>query len=133
MSLFIEDKDYYMGLALMSASRTDNGKSILLVDNFDNFTICTGDNENIIEPECFLAATSKNSYASAFFTYTPNVKSVKLLSITGVKKIIFFQTSSIEDDVVSVSSSMEIELENFNGNIHWMRDYIFFMRSKDIL
>lgn len=133
MSHFIDEKDYYMGLALLSAARTITGKSILLVDDYGNFTVCTGDSENILEPEYFLAATCKNTYTSVFFTYSPNIKSVKILAISGIKKIIFFQTSDIEDDVVTACSSMEIDLEIFHGNIHWIRDYIFFMRSKDIL
>jgi hypothetical protein len=69
----------------------------------------------------------------AFFTYTPDYKSIQMLANSYVKKIIFFQTLKINDEVISLCSTLEIEIFAYVGNLNWMRDYIFFMRSKDIL
>ena len=134
MSRLIAEDDYYMGIALLSCSRTIHGKSILFVDDFENYHVCTGEHENSLDPEYFMASThGLPKCKSIFLTYTPNSNSIKMLANTDVKKIIFFQTENIEEDTISLCSNINIDICKYKGNIHWMRDYIFFMRSKDIL
>jgi len=135
MGIKVRDNDYYMGIALLSASRTTHGKCILFVDYFDNFNICTGESEkDSLDPELFMASTTGiPECKEVFFTYTPDYKSIQMLANSYVKKIIFFQTLKINDEVISLCSTLEIEIFAYVGNLNWMRDYIFFMRSKDIL
>ncbi len=131
----IDDNDYFMGVAFISIYRANHQNCMICVDAHDNFKVCTGsiDDDSLL-PHLFLASTtSYGNPTSVFLTYTPDYLCVQMLANSGVKKIIFYQTLILEDFIFSFCSAQGIEIKKFNGNLNWIRDHIFYLRSKDIL
>lgn len=129
------DDDFYMGLALMSASGSKSERCVLYVDDSDRIHIFLADKTES-SPPCtphFVAFQSapKKSVKWVYMTYLPSPEAVGDIIYSGASRLVFLGSSEpLAYAGMLLSSSMEIV--DYRGNLHWLRDRIFCLRSKDI-
>lgn len=129
------DDDFYMGLALMSASGSRTDRCVLSVDDSDRIQIFLADRTEPSPPRTphFAAfqSTPRKSVKWVYMTYLPSPEAVGDVISMGASRLVYLGSSELLAEAgMLFSSSMEIV--DYRGNLHWLRDRIFCLRSKDI-
>lgn len=127
--------DYWMALAFIVAagSPSNNRQACILVDQNNEFINLSHDssskfskNEEHSVPAELNAIFSSSATISgtAYITYTPSYNSVVALVSSGVRRIVYFSTKTLDSKCTEAVYCTYGQIEAFKGNLNWMRDYI---------
>lgn len=132
----VNNDDYWMGMAFMlaAASNSDRPQGCIIV-NSNNESIgmaCDGspksmkDNTHVVHAEMNAIFNCKQpiSGGTAYVTHTPCYHCIMSLIGANIKRIVYFSTNVIDRDAVNAIGCSYVHLEEFNGNLNWMRDYL---------
>lgn len=59
-----------------------------------------------------------------YLTHTPCYACLISLIKIEIKRIVYFPNKALDSDVESVAKSSFVKLDEFKGNLNWIRDYI---------
>lgn len=137
---FLRNDDYWMGVALMIASSPSSifneGCVILDANNqmigagFDSLPNGLDRNHikssHVVHAEMNAIANCKSTLfnSNVYITYTPCYNCVLTLIACQVRRIIFFSTGQLDVESKDLIDKMGFNIEEFRGNLNWMRDYI---------
>jgi hypothetical protein len=135
----VDYDDFYMGLVFIAAEGGESDRCCLFLLADGSMVLSHGDfmaaSKHEIDPISHLAfgqgipATAE----AAFFNYTPCEKSVMSLVYSGIKRIVFFPNNNDESARISAMPGCVADITAYVGNLNWLRDRIFFLRSNEIL
>lgn len=128
--------DYWMAMAFMlSAGSTSNrpqGCIIISVNGDPLGMACDGtpksmqNSDHVIHAEMNAIFNCKYPISNgiAYLTHTPCYHCAMSLISANIKRIVYFPTKSIDSDTVDAIRCAYAQLDEFKGNLNWMRDYI---------
>jgi tRNA(Arg) A34 adenosine deaminase TadA len=121
--------DYWMAVAfVMAAGSTGKINSCLVVGSNGELlsSACENTSRNskyTFNPVISALFNCKNAVGSTVYvTCTPCYESFMALINANVKKIVYFSTKSLEEDVLDAAKGCTL-IEEFKGNLNWVRDY----------
>lgn len=128
------DDDFYMGIAFMSAARSKTDRCVLTVDDMDRMQItCADSSDKPVHPSPHFLAFhgSSRGIRCAYLTYTPSAEAVGDMLAANVARVVYYATTELSP-TVALGVSVSMEMHEYCGNLHWLRDRIFCLQSKDI-
>jgi len=139
----LKNDDYHIGIALLSSVKSKQRKIALFCDT-SNIIYISSENRPkgissdqdvfVLEPEIYLFTSLKIFDVSGilYLTYTPLFESLIILANSLVKKIVYIETEVINNEVEQLCLSANIDLQKYDGNLHWIKDYIFLIQQAEI-
>lgn len=65
-------------------------------------------------------------------THTPCYECLMNIISSGIKRVVYFSTKQIEDISLDAAHSGYIQLEEYQGNLNWMRDYVKLLQDSGV-
>jgi len=135
------DDDYYMGIAFMSMVRSGYKEVALYVDVNNIIHISTEGKQNILlsqeksfHLDAALCLLGNFNYSGILYlTYTPCVQTILLLNNSLVKKVVYYESETVNTDVEQLCANTNLIFAKYDGNLYWMKDYMEFLRQSEIL
>lgn len=124
--------EYWIAVSfILAAGSKGKGTACLIVNSQNEIISCACDkltfsnSKHAFSPESLavlkIACDSTNS--TAYLTHTPNYDSVMLLIAANIKRIVYFPNKCIDQNSLDIAKSAYVQLEEFKGNLNWVRDY----------
>jgi len=135
----VDHDDFYMGLTFIAAEGGESEKCCLFLLGDGSMVLSHGDHvvasNHEIDPISHLAVGQgiPSGAEVVFFNYTPCENTVVLLIYFGIKRIVFFPNNKDESVKILSIPGCAAEITSYVGNLNWLRDRIFFLRSNEIL
>lgn len=130
------DDDYFMGMALMSAARVKTERCMLAVDDLNCIHIGFGellDREAPSSPHFAMMLSCRNrSVRCVYSTFTPSRDALGDLTLAGVARIVYFKTCELDNLCEKNLLISNLQTVEYQGNLNWLADRIFWLRSRDI-
>lgn len=84
------------------------------------------DGDHVVHAEINALLNCKQPLAggTAYITHTPCYHCVMALLASNIRRIIYFPTKTPDEDTVDAVRCGYAQLEEFKGNLNWMRDYL---------
>lgn len=134
----IDYDDFYIGLAFMAAEGGESGRCCIFLLGDGSMIVSHGDSlatiKHEIDPISHLAVGQgiPTVAEAVFFNYTPCEQSIIALVYSGIKRIVFFPNDKNESEKITSIKGCNAEIVAYSGNLNWLRDRIFFLRSNEI-
>lgn len=139
----LSDHDYFMGLAWMASVRSKQAKSALFVDNNNVLHTTINNKANALLPDddkfnldasiCLLnTINSLSCSGTLYLTYTPDANTILILLNSLVKKVVYYETEAVNTDIDNLCSNANLIFVKYEGNLNWMKDYIYLLKHSDI-
>lgn len=127
-----------MGMAFMlSAGSICRGQGAIIVGpnqepvgmGFDGLPKSMSNGEHSVHAEINAIFNSQchTINCTIFITHTPCYHCVMSILAANIKKIIYFQTKSLDSDVADAVRCGFGQIQEYKGNLNWMRDHIRFL------
>ena len=132
----INKDDYWLGMAIIGAagSPSNNRQGCVLVDSNNNLINLSFDgyldqqlnsqNHPVHAEMNSIFSASISNGGTAYITNTPCYNCVVALLSCGIRRIVYFPTKTLDSKVSDAVYSAYGQIEEFKGNLNWMRDYI---------
>lgn len=113
-----------MGMAAIQTANSSSTRGCLITDGNNQF-LSMADESPPIHPEIKAILNCKQpvTYGIAYVTYSPCQYCISALVCANIKKIIYIKTDEINQDSIDFIKKSMCQIEEFNGNLNWMRDY----------
>lgn len=139
----LNDDDYCMGLAFMASIKSKDAKIALFFDSNKVIHLCPNrepivmdtDNDAFrISSETYLFSNLKinNPNGVLYLTYTPDLQSMLFVVNCLVKKVVYYETETVNNETEQLCTGANIILQKYEGNLYWLKDYIYLMQQSDI-
>lgn len=123
--------DYWMGMAFFVTAGSNNSipqGAVLLGSNSELLSIAYSGFQKVsdipAEINALLSAKVSSQGGTLYLTHTPDYNSALAIAAACVKRLVYFSDEKIENRCLDTLRSAHIQLEEFQGNLNWMRDYI---------
>lgn len=136
------DDDFHMGMAFMTASFSEHFKAALLVDIMGNMHVGLEKpprqvalmEKHMLDPALSLLSSMRggDQVGSLYLTYTPSYDCSLMMANYAVKRIVYHESEPLDDKSENMFANSSIELRKHQGNMSWIKDQIFLLRSRDI-
>ena len=70
--------------------------------------------------------------STIYITHTPSYYSILAILSANIKRIVYFSTKKLDDNAQDAIRSAYAHVEEFKGNLNWMRDHIKLLESLGI-
>lgn len=136
------DDDFHMGIAFMAASLSDHFKAAVLVDLAGNMRVVTEKpprqvallEKHMLDPALHLLSSSRcgDQFGSLYITYTPSYDCSLIIANYAVGRLVYHESEPLDEKSENMFANSSIELRKHHGNMNWIKDQIFLLRSRDI-
>lgn len=130
-----------MGITFLIAAKSKYGNASIIVDNNDKL-LCYGlesnslfcDSTKYIIPSHITAILNYDKSYHNVVMYSSNPPSyasaLAIMACSGIKSIYYFPKTEIEENVLDMIRSSYCDIEAFECNLNWIRDYFATINNK---
>lgn len=127
----IDRDNYWMGAVfiLSAKSVSQRQQCCVIVNSDDEILSMEVDGFDLnhcphAEIKCLLNSSKKLNNSTAYITHTPCYQCVLALILAQVRRIVYFKTKEIDGACKDFAIKNYSQIEEFDGNLNWMRDHI---------
>jgi deoxycytidylate deaminase len=113
-----------MGMAKIQTANSQSNRGCIITDGNNQF-LSMADETPPIHPEIKAILNCKQpiTYGIAYITHSPCQYCILALIYANIKKMIYIKTDDINQDSLDFITKSNCHIEQFNGNLNWIRDY----------
>lgn len=136
------EDDFHMGIAFMTASFSDHFKAAVLVDPMGNMYVGLEKpprqvailEKHMLDPALYLLSSLKcgDQVGNLYLTYTPSYDCSLIIANYAVRRLVYHESEPMDEKSENMFVNSSIELRKHQGNMSWIKDQIFLLRSRDI-
>ena len=130
----ISRDDYWIGMAFMIAAGSKNLQqgAVIIGPSSELLSMaCDGfpknqDSKHTVPAEinAMFGSGSLLQNGTIYLTHTPCYNSCLAILAASIKRIVYFHTTPLDKNCSDVIRSTYAQIEEFHGNLNWMRDYL---------
>lgn len=132
----IKQDDYWMSMAFMAAalSKSSLQQGAVIVGADQSLLAFCCDDDLIHAEIKALLQTSFRAYTNPtiYITHTPCKSCLTAIIAAKIKRIVYFQTETLEEELIPLIQNFNLICEEFKGNLNWIRDYMKILEGQHI-
>lgn len=139
----IPKEDYWVGMAFcFGAMSFYKRQAAIIVDSHNLISYgleiqpngIFGESDHLLSSEIHAISNSKIDCQNSviYLTHTPNYSSILNIVNAGIKRIVYFNTKKLCDDSLDLVKKANISMQEFRGNLNWMKDYMKILEDSGI-